>query len=201
MNPENKNREDLDKFCPKKGKGQPKTDANTSEAHNVEEVPPAAAKPEVDDAIFNGNTQIGKENDVESYDSINFSYLHHLDCVHLQEMVVHVNSVEPTVFQPFWSCSCSQTKLTRNNSNRSSMPIHVRSSTSSGSTSMISTIAATSCLLKLAMPLNPQLEKVTEGQAVDILTQDDLHADTYNAYESSLNAYITLLIQMINGLQ
>jgi len=44
--PENKDHKDLDKFHPKKGKGQPKMDANTSEVHNVEEVPPEAAKSE-----------------------------------------------------------------------------------------------------------------------------------------------------------
>jgi len=169
MNPANKDCKDLDKFCPKKGKGQPKTDANTSETHNVEEAPPTTAKPEVDDVILDGNTQMGKKNDVELQDSANSSHLHHLDCIDLQEIVVYVNSVEPTVFWPFWSSSCSQTKLTRNTLNRSSMPTHARSSTSSGSTSMIGTMAATPCLMNLAMPLNLELEKVTEGQVVDIL--------------------------------
>jgi len=197
MNPENKVCKDLDKFCPKKGKGQPKSDANTSEAHNVEEVPLATAKPEVDNAILNGDIQIGKKNDVEPCDSTSSSHLHHLDCIHLQEMVIHVNSMEPTVFWPFWSSSCSPTKLTRNTLNRSSMPTHARSSTSSWSTSMIGTMAATPCLPNLAMPLNLHLEKVTEGQAVDILQQDNLHADTYNAYESSLIVYILVSLIMI----
>jgi len=147
MNPENKDHKDLDKFRPKKGKGkgQPKTDANTSETHNVEEVPLAAAKPEVNEAILDGNTQIGKTNAVEPSDSTNSSHLHHLDCIHLQEMVVHVNSVEPTVFRPFWSSSCSPTKLTRKLSSKSSLPIHARSSTNSGSTSMRGTMATPFC--------------------------------------------------------
>jgi len=48
-------------------------------------------------------------------------------------------------------------------------------------------MTAIPCLLNLAMPLNPQLEMVTAGQAMDILQQDNSHADTYDAYESSLN--------------
>jgi len=101
------------------------------------------------------------------------SLIHHIDCLHLQEMTVLVITVEHTASHVSWSNLCSLKQLTKNTSGLKSLTTPVRSSCSSGNTSMRPIMAMANGIQNLSMPLNPQMEVVTESQAIDILDDDD----------------------------
>jgi len=150
------------------------------DSHNVEvpnEVSMADAPPKICDTI-------GKQQNVdESIDSKQptHSQLHHLDCLHLQEMEQCVQSVESTASQLPWSTSCSLTQRTV----KPSKPTLKRTRAGSNNNSGIASMSDSSiCFPNLAMPMEPAQAMVTEAQAVDILLGHE-SSEYIDAFESS----------------
>jgi len=183
-NPANKDNKELDKFRPKKQK----KNSDKKETHTVEfaeeplqDVNNTEVVNDVDMTDASDNGAIGKPMHAsESNDSpqATNSHLHHLDCLHLQEMDQCVQSVESTASHLPWSNSCLQMQMTVRPLKPTLKHPHARLSSSSGITSMSNSLISTP---NLAMPVDLTQSMVNEAQAIDIL-----HGSEYiDALESS----------------
>jgi len=100
QNPANKGRKDLDKFQPK-NKSLGKSTEAKKETHNVEltEQPMEGVEVSVTSSTHPSDETIGKsivESENTNQNPTNHSNIHHLDCLHLQEVETCALTVEST---------------------------------------------------------------------------------------------------------